>query len=415
MQKRLGNRAWTGIAQCRLCGSFLDLQLEHGETCSTTEATRGHYACVHAVLGAETCAPRCRHRTQRTRRNTFQTSRSLYYRYCRSAALDVCVASPNAAAARRYRQQISDLRGQGILYIPLVWTGDGRPHPAVTGTLQYAADIASSRNGQQMSAKPLQHSWKHEIQEALLRWRAAKTRAVLPNPSAREEWLLAGLEDRALRHWARAPPLDRGYSDDDADTGTDTTTPDDDSEDTATLTGHQSTPLQPPHFEPCSLAPLGLSVHRCTRVTWSLALSTETMAYALKSLPTSLALERAVWPTGEGALASCQILPLLMASHLTSVGLLFKFLTWHSWSDNDARIITLDDILALAASVYMFIQLDPPLPQQRYHRTLPELLAAVAEHLTRQQPSDVPVLHTARAIQQVTRVEFQILEVLGLN
>ena len=30
---------------------FLDPQLEHGETCSTAEATRGHYACVHAALG----------------------------------------------------------------------------------------------------------------------------------------------------------------------------------------------------------------------------------------------------------------------------------------------------------------------------------------------------------------------------
>ena len=25
-------------------------QLEHGETCSPAEATRGHYACVHAVV-----------------------------------------------------------------------------------------------------------------------------------------------------------------------------------------------------------------------------------------------------------------------------------------------------------------------------------------------------------------------------
>ena len=51
-KKRLGLLAYTGFGQCRLCGSFLDSQLEHGETCSTTaEATPGHYACVHAVLG----------------------------------------------------------------------------------------------------------------------------------------------------------------------------------------------------------------------------------------------------------------------------------------------------------------------------------------------------------------------------
>ena len=110
----------------------------------------------------------------------------------RSAALDVCVASPNAAEARgdaaqasfdrkmsHYRNEISDLRNHGILYRALVWTAGGRPHPAVTRTLQYAADIAPSRNEQQMSAKSLQS-----------RRRAAMTRAVLPNPSARAEWLL---------------------------------------------------------------------------------------------------------------------------------------------------------------------------------------------------------------------------------
>ena len=126
----------------------------------------------------------------------------------------MCVASPNAAAARgdaaqtafdrklsKYRNEIPDLRNQGIHYRPLVWTADGRPHPAVTRTLQKAADIASSRNGQQMSAKSLQRRWKHEIQIALLRRTAAMTRAVLPNPPARAEWLLAGIIESAPHHW----------------------------------------------------------------------------------------------------------------------------------------------------------------------------------------------------------------------
>ena len=110
----------------------------------------------------------------------------------------MCVASSDAEAARgdaaqaafdrklsHYRDEIFELRDQGIHYRPLIWTADGRPHPAVTRTLQYAADIASSQNGQQMSAKSLQRRWKHEIQIAFLRQRAAMTRAVLPNPSAR--------------------------------------------------------------------------------------------------------------------------------------------------------------------------------------------------------------------------------------
>ena len=48
-----------------------------------------------------------------------------------------------------------------------------------------AADIASSRNGQHLSAKSLHHRWKHEIQIALLQRRAAMARAVLPNPLQR--------------------------------------------------------------------------------------------------------------------------------------------------------------------------------------------------------------------------------------
>ena len=45
-------------------------------------------------------------------------------------------------------------------------------------------------------------------------------RAVLPNTSAREQWLLAGLVDRTTNHRARAPLLDGG-ADDDAHIGTD--------------------------------------------------------------------------------------------------------------------------------------------------------------------------------------------------
>ena len=55
---------------------------------------------------------------------------------------------------------------------------------------------------------------------ALFRRRAAMTRAVFLNPSARAGWLLASLMDRALSHRVRAPPLDGGDDDDDADVGT---------------------------------------------------------------------------------------------------------------------------------------------------------------------------------------------------
>ena len=63
--------------------------------------------------------------------------------------LDVCVASSIAAAVRgdaaqaafdrktsHYRRAIPNHRAQDIVYRPLVWTADGRPHPAVTRTPQ---------------------------------------------------------------------------------------------------------------------------------------------------------------------------------------------------------------------------------------------------------------------------------------
>ena len=47
-----------------------------------------------------------------------------------------------AAFARKqsyYRKEIGELRQQNIHHRPLVWSADGRPHPAVTRTLQYVA------------------------------------------------------------------------------------------------------------------------------------------------------------------------------------------------------------------------------------------------------------------------------------
>ena len=71
------------------------------------------------------------------------------------------------------------------------------------------------------------------------------TRAVLPNPSARAEWLLAGIIDRALHHWGHVLPLDGGLGDHDhVDSETDTAMPDDD-DDIASLASQPSAPLQP--------------------------------------------------------------------------------------------------------------------------------------------------------------------------
>ena len=113
-------------------------------------------------------------------------------------------AARRDAAKAAFDRKFSHRRREiGFVCRRLVWTAGDRPHPAVTRTLQYAADIASCRNGQQMPAKALHHRWKHEVQIALLWRRAAMNRAVLPNMSL----LLAGLIDRAASHCVLAPPL----------------------------------------------------------------------------------------------------------------------------------------------------------------------------------------------------------------
>ena len=81
VQKRLGNRAWTGFGKCRLCGSFLHQQLEHGESCSTAKAARGHNACVHAVHDACVHAVVCGLTTEPTGLTASQ-SRSPDHRCC---------------------------------------------------------------------------------------------------------------------------------------------------------------------------------------------------------------------------------------------------------------------------------------------------------------------------------------------
>ena len=102
MQKRLGATPRANVLACRLCGSPLNPQIEHSELCSMAEATRGHYACVRAVVdGLKLADPAV---TTEPRGLTTLASRpadifTIAAVPGRSAALDVLVASPNAAAA----------------------------------------------------------------------------------------------------------------------------------------------------------------------------------------------------------------------------------------------------------------------------------------------------------------------------
>ena len=87
-----------------------------------------------------------------------------------SAALDVCVASSIAAAARgdaaqaafdrklpHFRNEIGTI--EATEHLNTNRSPSAAVDPAVTRTLQYAADIASSQNRREMSAKSLHRRW----------------------------------------------------------------------------------------------------------------------------------------------------------------------------------------------------------------------------------------------------------------
>ena len=62
-----------------------------------------------------------------------------------------------------------------------------------------------------------------------------------------------------------------------------------------------------------------------------------------------------------------------------------------TWSNEVTVTIECDDQLAMAAAVYIYVKLHFT-PQQRYPRSLPELLTAFAALLFQRQADDVPEL-----------------------
>ena len=101
---------------------------------------------------------------------------------------------------------IPQLTAAGIVFRPLVSSADGRPHPAATKTLRLAAKHAWFMSSV-TSAEELLCRWRHEIQIAIMRRRAA----VLPRLIAWAAWLLTGQTDALPSSGGRELPLDDGW------------------------------------------------------------------------------------------------------------------------------------------------------------------------------------------------------------
>ena len=205
-----------------------------GEICSSAEATRGHCACVHALLGSLKLAePGV---TTEPRGHTEAT--------CRPADIFTTDAVQDAAwpwmfAHHPPMQEHEEICSTGFLT---------RRHPTVEGESKTCEcsrqpmddhtqlsdkrcntqQTAACRNGQKMSGTALRHRWTHEAQIALLRRRAAMTRTVLPFTSPRDQLLRCWLVDRTSTHWTGGPLFDGG---EDVDTKTDATVLDDEDDD----------------------------------------------------------------------------------------------------------------------------------------------------------------------------------------
>ena len=156
------------------------------ETCSNAEATRRHYACVHAVVcGMKLADPGI---TTEPRGLTASQSRPADIFTTAGAALDVCVASSIAAAARGGAAQAAFDRKTFAFQatecsLPVASVDSGRTAaPSRHSDASVRGRHRFQPKRRQMSPKSLHRRWKHEIQIALLRRRAAMARAVLPNP-----------------------------------------------------------------------------------------------------------------------------------------------------------------------------------------------------------------------------------------
>ena len=84
----------------------------------------------------------------------------------------------------------------------------------------------------------------------------------------------------------------------------------------------------------------------------------------------------------------------------------------NGWEDEVTGTIECDDLLAMAAAVYIYVKLHFS-PQPKYPRSSPELLTAFTALLARRQFDDVPEVPDGYTIQQVAHREFRMLQHLG--
>ena len=169
LQARLGAEIAPEDAMCRLCGEPLDSSAAHSMCCAKGESTKGHYAVVSALLdGIATVDPSARTEVQGLV-STPERPADILTEVAipgKLAALDICIAAQDACAAgpdacasayRRktthYRHLLPELRRAGVVFQPMVWSAEGRPHPAATRVMDCVTRRVRARKGSDVASE----------------------------------------------------------------------------------------------------------------------------------------------------------------------------------------------------------------------------------------------------------------------
>ncbi len=92
---------------------------------------------------------------------------------------------------RKYRRILGHLRVEGIAFRPMVWSQEGRPHPATMRILAYASQLAA-RKKVGIVAKSFKTRWHRESTGELQRGKARAILACHPMRNNRARFLLTG-------------------------------------------------------------------------------------------------------------------------------------------------------------------------------------------------------------------------------
>ena len=213
VRKRLGCHFLAEPVECTLCGKLMDTQMFHAECCAKSQSKIGHYNVVRKLVdGIQLADSRVRtevrglSETSDVRPADIFTSSALPGR---EAALDVTIVSAEASHAGQnclqsafcrkfetYANILPELRRQGIVFKPMVWSTEGAPHPVVLRIMAYVCSQAVRRNSDtHKGAKEMMSRWQRELSVALQTRKASMIAACIKAPGPHQQWLLSGKVD----------------------------------------------------------------------------------------------------------------------------------------------------------------------------------------------------------------------------